>query len=149
MGSVRSCMLVRMGEGETLGEVDDVFQSLVNRMELPLLLRCVVVDRERQRLPIIPTFTYMGFGSLAQHEGEFSPVFPDNTNPIISLRQPHNRRVEGTAISLSVFHVSVLMSQSPIDHRDKLTSRVLPQPSALDSPMSKTVRCWRERWTKK
>jgi len=41
-------MVAGVSETETLGEVDDVFQSLFDRMELPLLLGGVVVDGERQ-----------------------------------------------------------------------------------------------------
>ena len=53
-----------MRERETLSEVDDVFQSLFDGKELPLFLRGTVVDGERQRLPIIPTFTHVGTCSL-------------------------------------------------------------------------------------
>jgi len=48
VGSIRGRVVVGVREIETLREVDDVFQSLVDRMELPLLLRSVAVDGERQ-----------------------------------------------------------------------------------------------------
>jgi hypothetical protein len=53
-----------MREREMSSEVDDVFQGLFNGMELPLFLRGRVGDGERQRLPIIPTFTHVGTFSL-------------------------------------------------------------------------------------
>ena len=50
-------MVVGVGESEMLGEVDNIFQRLIDRMELPLFLRGVFADGERERLSIIPTFT--------------------------------------------------------------------------------------------
>ena len=55
-----------MGERETLSEIDDIFQSLFDGMELPLFLCRVIVDGERQRLSIIPTFTCVGICSSLQ-----------------------------------------------------------------------------------
>jgi hypothetical protein len=47
VGSIRGGVVIGVREIETLREVDDIFQSLVNRMELPLLLCSVAGDWER------------------------------------------------------------------------------------------------------
>lgn len=60
MGSIRSRTGVGVREREALGEVDDVFQGLFDRMELPLFLRGFVVDWKRKRLPVIPKPSYVG-----------------------------------------------------------------------------------------
>ena len=48
VGSICSCVVVWVGESETLGEVDNVFQSLVDCKELPLFLGSTRVDGEGQ-----------------------------------------------------------------------------------------------------
>lgn len=69
-------------------------------MELPLFLGGVKIDREGQRLSIIPRFRQVGICPSFQC-GRFSPMLPDDSNPVIPFGQPHNRRVGGLAIVLS------------------------------------------------
>lgn len=47
VGSIRSRAGVRVRERGVSSEVDDVFQGLLDRMELPLFLRGFVVDKKK------------------------------------------------------------------------------------------------------